>query len=124
MKKRIGSSNIASPQLVVERREPLAVDAVVLLEAAEVEPVAGELGRQAADAVVLQHPPGLGGEHLGLVQVAGRGVGQQLVVRHARPEEVAQPAGQGVVRQRPHAAVAAAVGAGRRGSRSAATSGR
>ena len=84
----------------MKRREPLAVDAVVLLEPAEVEPVAAELGGQAADAVVAQHPPGLGDEHLGAVQVAGGGPGEQLVVGHARPEEVAQAAGQGVVRQR------------------------
>ena len=48
-KKRTGSSNIACRSSLVKRREPLAIDAVVLLEAAEVEPVAAELGRQAAD---------------------------------------------------------------------------
>ena len=72
-------------QLVVEGREPPAVDAVVLLEAPEVEPVAGELRDLAADAVVAEHAPGLGREHLGLVQVAGGGVGQQLLVGQARP---------------------------------------
>ena len=102
-KKRIGSSNIARRSSSLKRREPLAIDAVVLLEPAEVEPVAAELGGQAADAVVAQHPPGLGDEHLGPVQVAGGGAGQQLLVGHARPEEVAQAAGQGVVRQRPDA---------------------
>ena len=68
-------------QLVVEAREPLAIDAVVLLEAAEVEPVAAELRGQAADAVVAQHAPGLRDEHLRLVQVAGGGMGQQLLRR-------------------------------------------
>jgi hypothetical protein len=61
-----------------EAGEALAVDGVVLLEAAEVEPVAAELDGQAAGTVVLQHAPGLGGEHLGPVQVAGRGVREQL----------------------------------------------
>ncbi len=93
------------PQLVVERREPAAVDAVVLLEPAEVEPVAAELGGQAAHAVVAEHSPGLGRQHVGLVQVARLGVREQLLVGHARPEEVAQPAGQVVVRQGQHAAV-------------------
>ena len=81
--------------------EPLAIDAVVLLEAAELQPVAGEFRGQAADAVVAEHAPRLRDQHLRLVQVARGGVGQQLVVGHARPEEVAQPAGQGIVRQRP-----------------------
>ena len=39
-------------QLVGEAREELPIDAVVLLEAAEVEPVAGELSRQSAYARV------------------------------------------------------------------------
>ena len=99
-KKRMGSSYIAWRSSLVKLGEPLAVDAVVLLEAAELQPVAGELRGQAADAVVAEHAPRLRDEHLRLVQVARGGVGQQLVVGHARPEEVAQPAGQGVVRQR------------------------
>ena len=57
-------------QLVVERREALAIDGVVLFEAPEVEPVAAELGRQAAHARVLQHPPRLAHEHLGPLQLA------------------------------------------------------
>ena len=91
------------PQLVVEGREPAAVDAVVLLEPAEVEPVAAELGGQAAGPVVAEHPAGLGGEDLGALQLARGGQGQQLLVGHARPEEVAQPAGQAVARERPDA---------------------
>ena len=46
--KRIGSSNIAWRSSFVNARESLAIDAVVFFEAAEVEPVAAELGRQAA----------------------------------------------------------------------------
>ena len=100
MKKRIGSSYIAWRSSLVKLGEPLAIDAVVFLEAAEVQPVAGELRGQAPDAVVAEHAPRLRDQHLRLVQVAGGGVCEQLVVGHARPEEVAQPAGQGVVRQR------------------------
>ena len=95
------------PQLVVERREPAPVDAVVLLEPAEVEPVAAELRGQTAHAVVAEHPPGLRREYRRLVQVARRGVGEQLVVGHAGPEEVAQSAGQVVIRQRPDATIPA-----------------
>ena len=49
MKKRIGSSNIARRRSSLKVGEPRAIDAVVLLEPAEVEPVAAKLGRQAAD---------------------------------------------------------------------------
>ena len=88
---------------VVEALEPLAVDAVVLFEAPEVEPVAQELGGQCAGAAVAQHASGLGDEDFGVTQIAGGGLGHQLGVGHARPEEVAQAARQGVVRQRLHA---------------------
>ena len=127
-------------QLVREAREPLAVDGVVFLEPANVEPVAGKLGRQAPGAPILQHSPGLRGEHLGLVQIAGRGMLHQLFVRHARPEEVAQAARERIVGERPTSAVSVALSGsperarrallprrerrGRRGSRSAATSAR
>ena len=89
-------------QFAREAREPLAIHGVVFLEAANVEPVAGELGREVPDAAVLQHPPGLRAEHVGFAQIPGRRVLHQLLVRHARPEEVAQAAGDFIVRQRPH----------------------
>ena len=101
-KKRIGSSNIACAQLVVEAREPLAVDAVVLLEAAEVEPVAAELGGQAADAVVAAASAGpAAASTSGRCRSPAAAWASSSRVGHARPEEVAQPAGQRVVRQRP-----------------------
>ena len=84
-------------QLGREGWEPLAVHGVVFLEPADVEPVAGKLGRQAADAGVPHHPTCLGGEHVGFVQIAGRRMFHQLLVRHARPEEVAQTAGECIV---------------------------
>ena len=90
-------------EFVVEGLEAAAIDAVVLLEPAEVEPVAAELGRKAADAVVAEHPPGLGDEDLGALEFACRGAAQQLVVGHARPEEIAQAAGQVVIAQGPDA---------------------
>ena len=90
-----------SPQLVIECREPRAIDAVVLLEAAEVEPVAAELGRQAPDAIIVQQPPRLGHQHPGSAQVTGGGTRQQRRVGHARPEEIAQAAGERVIRQWP-----------------------
>src|SRR5258708_1825724 len=57
-------------ELVREAGEALAVDAVVLFEAAKLEPVAGELGGQPAHAVVAQHPPRLGDDYRRLMQVA------------------------------------------------------
>ena len=58
-------------QLVAELRKALAIDGVVLLEAPEVEPVAGELGGESARPLVFHHPADLGGEDGVLVQIAG-----------------------------------------------------
>ncbi len=88
-------------QFVGEGGEALAIDTVVLLEAAEVEPVAGELGRQAAHPGIAQHAPRLGLQHLRSVQVSRCRVRQQFVVGHARPQEIAQPTGQLIIGQRP-----------------------
>jgi hypothetical protein len=84
-------------QLTREAWEPLAVDGVVFLETSNVEPVAGEFSGQMPGAPVLQHPPGLRAEHVRFTQIAGRGAFHQLVVRHARPQEVAQAAGECIV---------------------------
>src|SRR5207253_2682555 len=89
------------PQLIAKRRKTAAIDAVVLLEAAEIEPVAAELHGQTSNAIVRQHSPGLCGENLRLMQVAGRGAHQKFGIRHARPEEVTQSAGQFVIAERP-----------------------
>ena len=53
------------------REVPLAL-LVERVEVVDVQPLAGELGRQAADLVVLEHPPRLGREHLGVAQSAAR----------------------------------------------------
>jgi hypothetical protein len=70
-------------QRAVEAREALAVDGVVLLEAAEIEPVAAELERQSAHAIVLEQAARLGDEHRGNVELAGGGMGEELGVGHA-----------------------------------------
>ena len=89
------------PQLVVEGGEPRSIDAVVLFKAAKVEPVAAKFGRQATDSVVSEHAPSFGQQHWGLMKLAGRRSGHQCFVGHARPEEIAQPACQGVIGKRP-----------------------
>jgi hypothetical protein len=54
-------------------------------------------------ATVLHHPPGLARlSTSAFAQIPGRRVLHQLLVRHARPEEVTQAAGDFIVRQRPH----------------------
>lgn len=81
-------------EVVVEGGEAAAVDGVVGFEAAEVEPVAGELGGEAAGAGVGEHAAGFGGEGGGIgAEVAG-GASEELAVGHAGPEEVAEAAGE------------------------------
>ena len=63
-------------QLVAELGKALAIDRVVLVEAAEVEPVASELGGQPARALVLQHPADLGEQHRFVTQLAGGRAGR------------------------------------------------
>ena len=46
-------------QLIREARKSLAIDRVVFLEAAETQPVPGELGGEAANPWVAKHAPGL-----------------------------------------------------------------
>ena len=83
-------------EVVRESGEALAVDAVVVFEAPEFEPVAAELGGEAFGAVVFQHAASLREQDDGILQIAGCGVLQQFLVRHAAPEEVAETAGEGV----------------------------
>ena len=85
-------------QFVVEFGETLAVDSVVLFEPPHVEPVATEFHGQPANAVVAQHPLGLGCEHFGTGQIARRRMRQQLVIGHTRPQKITQAAGQFVGR--------------------------
>ena len=75
------------------REVPLAFLAQ-LVEAVDVQPGAGELGRQSPHARVAEHPAGLRGEHVGVAQLALDGEVAQLGVRRGRPEEIAQARGQ------------------------------
>ncbi len=120
MKKRTGSSNIdrrSSSLKVLNRARSTLLCSSNRRKSSQLPPNSVARPRT---AVVTQHATGLCHQHLGTVQVAGRGPGQQLRVGHARPEEVAQAAGQVVIRQRPDARARAR--ADRRGSRSGATS--
>ena len=83
-------------QIVVELGKALAIDGVVGFEETEVEPVAGELGGQAAHAGILHHAAGLRQQNCRFLQVVRGRVPQQLLVGHAGPQEVAQAARQGV----------------------------
>ena len=81
------------------REVPLAL-LVVGVEVADLQPLAGELGGQAAGPLVADHPPRLRGQHVGVVEPARGGQPRQLVVGHRGPEEIAEPAGELPVRDR------------------------
>ena len=74
-------------EVVGEVREAGAIDGVRLLEATKLQPVAGELLGQAADARVAEHAPRLGGQHFGLVQVARDAMQKRFAV-HDKSGEV------------------------------------
>ncbi len=78
------------PELRVELREHLGVGRRVL-EAAQVQPLAGEVLVEGVGLRVGQHPVDLHPNLLLVLEEALIGQGEELVVRHARPEEVAQP---------------------------------
>ena len=75
-----------------------------LVELAQLQPLAGEVLDEALRAVVGEHPLDLCREHGGLVQLAGRGYGEQLVVGDAAPEEEREPRGELEVAERVDAA--------------------
>ena len=92
--KRIGSWNMASRRSLLNvgkrwRSTELLVSNWRKSSQLPVNSVARPL-----DAVVLQHAPRLRQQHVGLLQVARRGMAQQFRIRHAGPQEIAQPAGQ------------------------------
>ena len=71
-------------KLVGKASEALAIDAVVFLEAAKRQPVAGKFRGQAPYArSVTEHAPRLRDQDLLLVQVAGGGMRQELRIGHA-----------------------------------------
>ena len=67
-------------QLICEGGKALAIHGVDFLETAEIEPVAAELRSEVSDAVVSEQTPRLGGDDLGLVQIARGGVREQFRV--------------------------------------------
>ncbi|MND01252.1 hypothetical protein D3C83_201800 [compost metagenome] len=54
----------------------------MFLEATDIEPVAGKLGRETADFRIVKHPLRLGLEYVRLVEIARFRVREQLLVRH------------------------------------------
>ncbi len=86
-------------QLVGERGKALAIDSLVRFEPAEIQPVPPELGGQPADARIAQQAPGLGQQHLPVVKIAGGRVPRKLAIRKTRPQKVAQPARELVMRE-------------------------
>ena len=77
----------------------------MLFEPAEVEEVAAELGDEPPHTQVLQHPFCLPDKDVRTLQLASGGHGEQLVIRHARPEEVAETARKREIVERPNAIV-------------------
>ncbi len=91
------------PQFLVEGGEEGGVGGEAL-QVARLEPLAGEVVGQGAGARVFQHAPHLRLQHAAAAQRALAGQAEQLVVGHAAPEEVRQPAGQLEVVQVAHGA--------------------
>ena len=83
-----------------ERREMALALLVVGVEVVDLEPLAGELGGQAADPVVADQPAGLGDQDVRVVEPSLCGGLAQVVVGHRGPEEIAEPAGELPVRDR------------------------
>ena len=77
-----------------ERRIKLLVLVVVLVEAANVQPLAGELLCQAPRARVAQQAPRLREQRFVAGQLAVVGCAAQFRIRQRRPQEVTQPRGQ------------------------------
>jgi hypothetical protein len=74
-----------------ERRIKLLVLVIVLVEAANVQPLAGELLGQAPGARVAQQAPRLREQRFVAGQLAGGGGAAQFRIRQRRPQEVTQP---------------------------------
>ena len=87
-------------QIVGESREALAIHGIVRFKMARIEPVRRELSGQAARARVFQHSASLGNQHVAPCQVARGGMVQQLLIGHAGPQKIAEPAREVVSRER------------------------
>ena len=99
IRKRTGSSNIAFRRSVLKLGNRSRSTVLMLVKLAETEPIAAKLDRQIACPVVFQHAARFGGNDFRLLQIPVRRPGQQFVIRHARPKEIAQPACEFIVRQ-------------------------
>ena len=98
--KRTGSSNIASRSSLVKlgnRSRSTVPSSLNRRMSSQLPP---NSTRERPGARILQHPPRLRRDHSRLVEIAGRRVRQQFLVRQARPQEITEAAGQRVVRQR------------------------
>jgi len=83
-------------QIVREARETFSIHRVVCFETPEIEPITGELGGHPDRPLVFQHASNLRRQNILRLQIAGRCVGQQLPIGHARPQEVTEPARQSI----------------------------
>ena len=83
-----------------ELREDLLTLFVESVEPTNVEPLTTKLSRQCTHPRVLEHPLGLGSQDPRLLEAPRRGEAPELVVRHRRPQEVTEPAGQLPIRDR------------------------
>src|SRR6185312_3732111 len=86
-------------QAVGEGREAVAIDAIVVFELAELEPVAAEFRGEIANLIVLHHAAYLREKYDGILEIAFGRVRDEFVIRHAAPEEIAQAARQFIIAQ-------------------------
>ena len=94
------------PRLLQRRQLQRVVELVIVVERGgrrrvvdlpQVEPVIGERLDEAARLGIVEHPLGLGTQHVRLVQLAAVGQRPQRVVGDRVPQEQGQPRGEGVV---------------------------
>src|SRR5205085_2488512 len=81
-------------QLIVISREFAAIGAEGNAKLLKAKPLDREVFGHRPRARILQHPPRLLPEDLRLMKFARAGEGEELVIRHARPEKVGQSRGE------------------------------
>src|SRR3954470_6520279 len=86
-------------QFIVERRKAVSVHAVMFLESAHIEPIACKFNGEVPHARIIQKPAGLSNDDFRVMQIASDSLREQLFIRHAGPEEIAEPAGERVIGQ-------------------------
>ena len=85
------------PQVILEIGEAIAI-AGDRFEGAELQPLPAELFGERVGFGIAQHAPDLCGQHFWIAKRPGVRDPSQFCVRHARPQEVGQPAGQFMLR--------------------------